>query len=95
MAETQPWIGAVIDGDDIVIRVQVAMLPSMLAVSHDGLGAHFRVTNLDGFAADVRRALNTGNDEGVTPLHVLIDRAIVAAIESDSSHVDEITVCNV
>ncbi len=70
--------------DQLVISIGVSTLAYALQNGPEPFGA--RITNEKGFAKDVARALEDG-DEGGTPLERLLDEMANHAIENGSVHV--------
>lgn len=76
---------ACIEGDDIVIRVPIAALADAAKVAFDeqyGFEEHdCRVSDPKQAAEAVVRALNDEDEEGTTPVHTLLDKAVISALE--------------
>jgi hypothetical protein len=49
----------------------------------------FSITNIDGFAKDVANELHKEEEDGSTPVHLLLDKAIEAATINGSFFVEE------
>ena len=86
---TEKSAEAVIEGDHIVIRVRIDCLKTALPVAEERSGylTHAMVVNDVGFAADVVAELNREDEEGTTPIHDLLDNAMIAVTENGSEHV--------
>lgn len=61
----------------------------MLCKSVD-IGEQFVVTDVDGFSRDILYELNHDEEDGTTPLFILLDAAAEAAMESGSPYVDQV-----
>ncbi len=85
-------VEAKIEGDDIVIRLYIGNLPVIVS---GGWACNalppLKVTDSGELAKDLCRALNDENEEGTTPLHRLIDKAVLAAVEQGAFGIDEIS----
>ena len=77
---------AVIEGNDIVIRVAIDALP---AVVESGPFVGWRVTDGAAFARDLVHELNAESEDGTTVVHLMFDRAIERAIENGAQGVEE------
>jgi hypothetical protein len=102
--QTQPDVNiplrcAITADGTLVIRIGIETLkfaaercPELYDVDkHQGsLGPYIRVTNRKGFAHDVVREIAREDESGNSAMSLLIDEAIMAAIESGSEHVAEI-----
>lgn len=75
---------ATIEGNTIVIRLTVKHIPFAMSYHPDDTFRGIKVTDLDGFAREVVRALNDEDERGTTPIHHLFDEACDAAIEDGS-----------
>jgi hypothetical protein len=88
MSDIQNSGRAVIEGDDIVIRVAISALPVIL----EGIGGmfddHYVVSDLKEFARDIVYELNREEEDGTTQIHRLFDKGIEEAIEQGSNAVD-------
>lgn len=83
------WAEAYIDGDEIVIRVPVSVLPHALKQNpRDDSYYSVTIADVAGFARDVARELNSEAEDGTTPIHSLFDRAMADAIDNGSGHVE-------
>jgi hypothetical protein len=62
-------------------------------VSDDGDGKVWSVDQRHGadFAIDVAQELRSEEEDGTTLVHLMLDKAILAAIENGSQFVDEVT----
>jgi hypothetical protein len=83
---------AKIEGDQIIIRLDISALPVIVS---GGWACNalppLKVTDSGGFAKDLCRALNDENEEGTTPLHRVIDKAVLTAVEQGAFGIDEIS----
>jgi len=71
-----------IEGGDLVIRCNMAHL-AFLATRCDGT-ADMVVEDPHALALDVAKELMEESDDGTTPIHLMIDAALVAAMENGS-----------
>lgn len=86
---TKPWAEAYLEGDVVVIRVPVSVLPDALKQNpRDDSYYGATITDVSGFARDVARELNREAEDGTTPIHLLFDSAMAEAIEQGSEHVE-------
>lgn len=81
-----------IEGDEIVIRVQVATRAHEAVVPSAFLDGHcsptVRITDARLFADGFVRALNHEEENGETAIHRLLDEAFTRAVEDGSEGVD-------
>jgi len=69
----------------IVIRVPVdALEQAMRENPRDDSYYDVKVTDAAEFAADVVRELNREEEDGTTPVHLLFDKALAAAVDNGS-----------
>lgn len=84
-------VEAKIEGDEIVIRLYIGNLPVIVS---GGWACNalppLKVTDSGEFAKELCIALNAENEDGTTPIHRLIDKAVIAAIEQGALGIDEI-----
>lgn len=80
-----------VEGKELVIRVGLETLkfatehcPRFYDPDKDGDGPYVKVVDLKELAADVRGALLHEEEDGSTPLHVLLDDAVEAAFDNGS-----------
>jgi hypothetical protein len=82
---------AVIEGNTIVIRVEISSIP-MIVEGGWGCGAigpRMRITDVQAFAKDWVRQLNRESEDGSTPIHRMFDATINEAIEQGAEGIDE------
>jgi hypothetical protein len=84
------WAQAVVGrhaGEDcIVIRVPFSVLPDALKQNpRDDSYYDVTVNDVSDFAQDVIRALNREEEDGTTPVHELLDKALASAIDDGST----------
>jgi hypothetical protein len=83
---------AKVEGDEIVIRLYVGNLP---VIVNGGWACNalppLKVTDSGKFAKELCYALNAENEEGTTPVHRLMDKCVIAAIEQGALGIEEIT----
>ncbi len=79
---------AVIEGDEIVIRVAIEALP-VVVDAHPSLGGAYRVTHALDFARELERALSAEEEDGTTLVHRMFDRAIEDALEYGAEGIEE------
>jgi hypothetical protein len=76
---------ASIEGEDLVIRVPIAALADAAKVAFDeeyGLEQHdCRVADPRKAAKAVLRVLNSEDEQGSTPVHGLLDKAVIVSFE--------------
>jgi hypothetical protein len=83
------WAEAYIDGEHIVIRVPVSVLPCALEQNpRDDSYYNVTITDRAGFGRDVARELNAEAEDGTTAIHEMFDRAMARAIDNGSEHVE-------
>lgn len=82
---------AIIERRSIVIRVPLATLPMVVegAWAAGGFDLRFRITNVEEFAADLVRALNSESEDGTTPIHTMFDKCILDAIGQGAFGIEE------
>lgn len=83
---------AVIEGDQIVIRLPIENLPVAVegARSLQTLEGRWKVTDANAFAKDLVRALNDEDEEGTTMVHKMFDKGFNEAFEQGPDGVEEI-----
>jgi hypothetical protein len=86
---------AVIEGDCIVIRVPISVLPiafdaSPVAPRDEEADPLYRVTDAATFAKGVARHLNDEEEDGTTPIHRILDDAMLEALEQGEEGIEEI-----
>jgi hypothetical protein len=85
-------VEAKIEGDDIVIRLYVGTLPVIVS---GGWACNalppLKVTDSGEFAKELCRSLNREDDEGTTPIHRLIDKSVLHAVEQGAFGIEEIS----
>lgn len=76
--------------DTLAWAVEHSFEPSLCEVDYerDQIMTH-KVLDPKGFAGDVRQALEAEEEDGTTPIHLLLDNACTEAIEDGSLHVAE------
>lgn len=73
----------------IVIRLPVDVLPDALKQNpRDDSYYDTKICDLEEFARDVARELNREAEDGTTPVHLLFDAAMAAAIDNGSVGID-------
>lgn len=91
---------AKLEGDEIVIRVPLAAIPHAAKIAFEEANysvdestgeTSMVVTNARTFALDMIRELNAESEDGSTPIHYLLDRAVIDASEGGSEGVDDAT----
>lgn len=97
MTDNTDWPArAIIDGDCISIRVPIRALP----VAFECIPPHHRLRDAEGnslfrvgdiaeFAKSVARRLNAESEDGTTEIHLMLDRAMVEAVEQGDEGVEE------
>ena len=80
---TRPMTVGVEQGDEIVIRIPVRALSSVLDL------VNYRVTDEKAFAGAIVKALAHEQEDGTTPVHELLDRCCADAIERGSDVVEK------
>lgn len=78
---------AAIDGDRLVIEIGIDTLKFC---AENWPAPPVVVSDMDGFAADVCRALNNESETGETLVTRMLDRAMEKAIDDGSLHIEEI-----
>ena len=87
--DSERWAEAHIEDGVITIRVPTSVLPDALEQNpRDDSYYNVTITNVDGFARDVVRELNSEAEDGTTAIHEMFDRAMACAIENGSEHID-------
>lgn len=86
---------AVIEGDNIVIRVPIAAIPVAFeawpdAPRNDEADPLYRVTDAATFAKGIVRYLNDESEDGTTRIHLMLDSAMNEALEQGEEGVEEI-----
>ena len=83
---------AVIDDGCIIIRVDVPGLRQSVEAAWmcGAVDTKLRVTDPLLFAKEMCRELNKESENGTTPIHTLLDKAIVAAFENGAEGIEEI-----
>ncbi len=71
---------------DIIIRIPGAYLRHHVLMSED-LEEGSRVTNTKTFSDAVLRELNAEQDDGTTPVHLMLDQVVMEAIEQGAEGV--------
>lgn len=85
---------AIIEGDNIVIRVPISALPvafdfSPLTPRDDEADAKYFVSDTAEFAKSVCRRLNKEEEDGTTPIHLMLDSAMEEALEQGDEGLEE------
>ena len=82
---------AIIENDEIVIRVPIKYLPTIIegAWALNALDKRFKLTDAALFAKDMVCALNDGDEEGTTMIHKMFDKAINEALEQGAKGIEE------
>lgn len=79
-----------IEGDSIVIRIPVNALQGSIDVSHSWVQAHV-ITDPEMFARDVLLlSMCVEQEDGTTPVHMMLDKCIAEAIEKGASGMMEV-----
>jgi len=83
---------AKIEGDQIVIRIDISNLPVIVSGAW-ALSAlpPLKVTDAPEFAKELCRQLNDEDEEGTTPIHRLIDKGVNEAVEQGAFGIEEIS----
>lgn len=68
-----------IEGDEIVIRVPIAAISTAASIVLDEL--EVEITDEREAAKSIVRYLNDEDEEGTTPVHVALDKALTNAVE--------------
>jgi hypothetical protein len=88
---------AKIEGDEIVIRVPIAAIPHAAKIAFDEANydidddtneTRMVVTDAAAFALGMIDALNQESEDGSTPIHYLLDRAVVYAAEQGTEGIE-------
>lgn len=82
---------AVVEGDNIVIRLPIKNLPVAVegSIAMGTVETQMKVTDAEKFAADVVRALNDEDEEGTTRVHQMFDSAFNYISENGSDGIAE------
>jgi hypothetical protein len=88
MADLKKSGQALIEGDEIVIRVAIEALPTIVDASPLA-PAEFSVTDAVTFAAELVKELNREEEDGTTPIHRMFDVVILEAIEQGADGVED------
>ena len=82
---------AVIEGDEIVIRLPIATIGVAVQAGNDLLvfDVPIRVTDAALFAPEMVAALNDEDEEGTTPIMKLFDAAVWSAFEGGAEGIEE------
>lgn len=88
---------AVIEGDNIVIRIPTAAIPVAFeawpdAPRNDEADPLYRVTDAATFAKGIVRYLNDESEDGTTRIHLMLDSAMNEALEQGEEGVEEIAI---
>ena len=86
---------AVIEGDNIVIRVPISAIPVAFeawpdAPRNDEADPLYSVTDAATFAKGIVRYLNDESEDGTTRIHLMLDSAMNEALEQGEEGVEEI-----
>jgi hypothetical protein len=81
---------AIIEGDEIVIRIPLSALPRAVENAGDACGANLKLTDAAAFAPEFVRELNREEENGDTPIYKLLDRAIMDAWENGAEGIEEV-----
>lgn len=77
---------AKIEGEEIVIRIPISAIPEAVQVAFDhayGFERHdFAVANAEVFAREILAELNSEQEDGTTPIDLLLDAAACKAMEN-------------
>jgi hypothetical protein len=75
----------------VVIRLPIANIDSALdgAWAAGNYEPRYRLTDPEAFANEFVRELNREQEDGTTPIHVLFDKCLYAAIEQGAEGVEE------
>lgn len=81
---------AIIEGGEIVIRVPIANLQTIMDGGYacNAYSERYKVTDPEGFAKEIVRELNNEDEEGTTPIHKLFDAAINEALNQGAQHAE-------
>jgi hypothetical protein len=89
VADENDRLRCVVRGDRLVISVGIATLAS---ASSEPVGDHFGgdlvVEDQQTFATEIARQLSHEKEDGTTPVHLMLDAAIIAAVEDGCDGVD-------
>lgn len=82
---------AIIENDEIVIRVPFKYLPTIVegAWALNALDKRFKLTDAALFAKNMVRALNDEDEQGTTMIHKMFDKAINEALEQGAEGIEE------
>jgi hypothetical protein len=82
---------AILEGDDIVIRVPKSVLHTVVEGSWaaGGMDIRLKVTDADLFARELIRELNDEDETGATPIDRMFDKAIAQASEQGAQGIEE------
>lgn len=82
---------AVIEGDEIVIRLPIEALPDVIegAWSMNALRTRYQIVDGEAFAKELTLALNREDEQGTTPIHRMCDKAIEYAIDQGAEGIEE------
>ncbi len=83
----QPLLVEIVDGE-LVIRIGIDTL-IFAARTGDDWDERFVIVDADVFAEDIRHELEREQEDGTTPVHMLIDAAVEQAIDQGSLGIDE------
>lgn len=90
---------AKIEGEEIVIRIPLAAIPYAASIAFDEAGydvdedtgaTRMRVTDARTFAQGMLWALNHEGEDGSTPVHYLLDRAVIEAAEQGTEGLESV-----
>lgn len=84
---------AIIRDGKIEISIDIDALPMIVSGSCccDGMDGLWKVTGPAIFAKEVCHALNDEREDGTTPVHMMFDKAFMAAIEQGADGIEEAT----
>lgn len=70
---------------DGCLCISIGVKTLAFAITHSP-ELNLNVTDFEGFAADVARELRDEQEDGTTPVHLLLDEAAAKAVENGSEH---------
>lgn len=73
---------AKIEGEEIVIRIPIRELSGAACEGLDYVGYEGVDMNFDQLAKDIIDQMNSEDEDGTTPIHRLLDQAVIEASES-------------
>ena len=89
-ADRQQGLTVEIDGDRLVISIDVETLMTAAQGGDDWDEDRFRISDTDAFAASIVRGLEQEQEDGTTQVHLAIDAAAMWAIENAEPGVEQL-----